>query len=689
MAKKYYSKPVKAASKSRVIFWSLAVAILLIAAALTSYAQPYNNFADWVNAKVTVSILPHYPNLPYKLGLDLQGGSQLVYRADLSKIAGQDPNDAMQGVRDVIERRVNSLGVSEPLIQVTKEGNEHRLIVELAGINDVKEAIQKIGETPLLEFKKENPTPDRPLTADEQKQLDSYNADQHLKAVKALTAVEKDPGSFETVVKDQSEDLPAIKDKKGDLGILEKGGAYPKIFAAVSVGYKDDSIVPKVIEDESGYSVARLNTKTTIESVTASHILICFKDASGCPADKQISKEEALAKITDLKKQATTANFAELAKANSTDTGSAAQGGDLGTFKRGTMVKEFEDVAFSMKVGTISDPVLTQFGYHIIYKRDTKTEPGYDASRIFFKKKLKSDIVTPEKYINTGLSGSNLKRANVQFQGQTNEPVVAIEFDKAGSDMFAKLTEENLNKTIAIYLDGEVLSAPRVQSVISNGQAVITGSFTIEEAKQLARRLNSGALPVPIELISQQTVGPTLGQASLDQSIKAGYLAIILVALFMILLYRVPGLISSICLVIYGAFILALFKLVGVTLTLAGIAGLVLTIGMAVDVNVLIFARFKEELALGKPYNSAMDEAFKRAWPSIRDGHVSTLITALILMQFSTSFVKGFALTLAIGVLLSLFTAMVIVRLFMRFIASKNMVNKFPWLFLNKKTPKQ
>lgn len=683
MSRKYYATPAKSYSKGKNIAWGVAVVIITVIAAISSYPQGYNKFANFVQDKIRIP-LPTVTETPYKLGLDLQGGTQLTYRADTEKAQGIDPAESMQGVRDVIERRVNALGVSEPIVQVTTEGSEHRLIVELAGIKDVKEAIKKIGETPLLEFKKENPTPNRELTAEEKKQLADYNAGQEKIAADLLAQALKDPSKFADLAREKSDDAVAIKNEGGSLGVIEKTGAYAKIYSAVT-GLAVNAVLPKTVVEDNGISIVKLNEKTSVKEVTANHILICFSGADRCAEDKQITKEEALAKISELKEQATAANFIQLAKDNSTEPGANTTGGDLGSFKPGMMVKEFDEVVFSMATGTISEPVLTQFGYHLIYKKTETSLPAYNVSRIFVKKMVSTDIVTPEQYISSGLNGSQLERATVQFQGQTNEPVIALEFNKEGSELFATLTRENLNKTIAIYLDGTILSAPRVQSEIVDGNAIITGRFTIEEAKVLARRLNSGALPVPIELISQQTVGPTLGAESLNQSIKAGFLAMILVALFMLLLYRIPGLIASLALLIYGVFILALFKLIGVTLTLSGIAGLILSIGMAVDVNVLIFARFKEEIAAGRPYASAMDEAFKRAWPSIRDGHISTLLTAIILMQFSTSFIKGFAVTLSVGVILSLFTAMVIVRLMLGFISRRAIVEKFPFLFLNKK----
>jgi preprotein translocase subunit SecD len=233
-------------------------------------------------------------------------------------------------------------------------------------------------------------------------------------------------------------------------------------------------------------------------------------------------------------------------------------------------------------------------------------------------------------------------------------------------------------------LDGKAISTPVVSTEIAGGRAVIQGSGNVEEAKTLARRLQAGALPVGIKLIAQQTVGPTLGADSLTKSLSAGLFGFLFVALFMILLYRLPGVVSIGALVLYAALSASAFKLIPITLTLAGIAGFILSLGIAVDANVLVFERFKEELKEGKPLLVALEESFRRAWPSIRDGHVTVLISCIVLYGFSSSVIRGFALTLLVGTLISLFTAVVATRTFLRFLAQTGL-QKYDWIFLRSK----
>jgi len=380
---------------------------------------------------------------PFRLGLDLQGGTHLVYQADTAQLGGgQSPDEAMAGLRDVIERRINFFGVAEPVVQTENVSGDHRLIVELAGVFNIQDAIKSIGETPYLEFKE-----------------------------------------------------------------LKKG-ADGKILATSTVS-------------------------------------------------------------------------------------------------------------------------LTDF------------EP-------------------------TVLTGRYVKGATLQFDPNTGTPQIGIEFNSEGAVMFEDITARNVGSPVYIFLDGQPISWPRVNEKISGGKAQITGTFTNDEAKQLVRRFNAGALPVPINLISQQSVEASLGKDALARSMNAGIYGAIAVMFFMIFWYRLPGLIAVLALtLVYSTLTLLLFKLIPVTLSSAGIAGFILSIGMAVDANILIFERMKEELKTGRNLGTAMSEGFNRAWTSIRDSNVSSLITSVILYWFGTSLVRGFALTLGLGILVSMFSAITASRFFL------------------------
>jgi protein-export membrane protein SecD len=390
---------------------------------------------------------------PFRLGLDLSGGTHLVYHADVSKVASGEIKNSMDALRDVIERRVNTFGVSEPVVQVQDGGfsnlGEERLIVDLPGVTDVAKATAMIGQTPLLEFK-------------------------------------------------------TLNNKPGD--------------------------VQELTVDENG----------------------------------------------------------------------------------------------------VAQPIKTK-----------------------------------ELYVSTELTGRYLSKATLEFNQTTGEPVVALQFDDTGSALFEKITKENIGKPVAIFLDGEPISVPTVNDTITGGKAQITGSFTPQEAKLLVGRLNSGALPVPIELVSTQTIGPSLGAQATTAGVKAAIIGFLAIALFLIIWYRLPGLVAVLALSMYVTIMLAIFKLVPVTLTAAGIAGFIISIGIAVDANVLIFERIKEELRSGNNIVESIKHGFSRAWFSIRDSNISSMITAIILFWFGTSLIKGFALTFLIGVLVSMISAISITRLFL------------------------
>jgi protein-export membrane protein SecD len=409
------------------IFRALAV---LVAAALLGY---------WVYAS---TVNPN-SNHPFKYGLDLAGGSHLVYEADVSSLDPSEVPDLMNTLREVIERRINIFGVSEPLVQIERssvvsEKRSERLVVELPGVTDINAAIKNIGETPLLEFK--------------------------------------------------------------------------------LVG-------------------------------------------------------------------------------SSTPTGA------------------------------------------------TTTEVSY---------------------IDTGLTGRYLSNAQVVFGqgsgGLSNEPIVSIAFNEEGAQLFEDITKNHVGEQLAIFLDGELKSAPRINEAIAGGKAVISGNFTPTEARDLVRNLNFGALPVPIALVSTQTIGSTLGDSALHAGIHAGIIGFIALAIFLILWYRLPGIISVIALMVWVVIMLALFKLVPVVLTAAGIAGFILSIGLAVDANVLIAERMKEELRAGKNIHEAIAEGFSRAWLAIRDSNIAHIIVGVILFWLGTALIKGFALVFTIGVFVSLFSAITVSR---------------------------
>lgn len=268
----------------------------------------------------------------------------------------------------------------------------------------------------------------------------------------------------------------------------------------------------------------------------------------------------------------------------------------------------------------------------------------------------------------TTLTGKHLKRSDVTFDSKTGKPQVALEFDDEGSKLFADITSQNVGKTVAILLDNQLLSAPRVNETINGGKAIISGVFTLEEAKRLSIALNAGALPVPLKVIEQRNVGATLGLESIQKSFFAGMVGLVIVALFMIVNYGFLGVIADVALIIYALLVFAIFRLIPVTLTMAGIAGFILSIGMAVDANILIFERMKEELRWGKSQLIALSLGFERAFPSIRDSNASSLITCAILYWFGTGIVRGFAITLAVGIIVSLFSAITVTKTLLRMV---------------------
>lgn len=294
-----------------------------------------------------------------------------------------------------------------------------------------------------------------------------------------------------------------------------------------------------------------------------------------------------------------------------------------------------------------------------------------------------------EQYEPTGITGAQLDRSRLIFDNTINQPEIALDFNSEGKELLKKVTGENIGRVMAIFLDGVMISDPVIRDEIVNGQAVISGNFTPDEARELVRNLNLGALPVPIELIETQTIGPSLGAETLNKGIEALIIGFLIIFIFLIAFYRLPGLVATIALLIYGILMLALFKLIPVTLTSSGLAGFILSIGMAVDANILIFERIKEELKNGDNLYESIKAGTKKAWPSIRDGNITSIIAAVVLYWLSgTAVVQGFALVFGIGVLVSMLTAVIVSQAILLAVSSKRHLLFLEMLFgLNSKKP--
>jgi preprotein translocase subunit SecD len=281
----------------------------------------------------------------------------------------------------------------------------------------------------------------------------------------------------------------------------------------------------------------------------------------------------------------------------------------------------------------------------------------------FLEFRTTQSIGTETIFIPTELTGKYLKTANVVFETQTGLPVVSLELTNEGAKIFEKLTRENLGKPIGIFIDNNLISAPVVREVISGGKAIIEGNFSLQQAKELAANLKQGALPIPLKLEGINQINPTLGSEFKEKMLKSGVIGFLLIIIFMIIYYKKQGLIASLCLIFYVFYNLFIFKLIGVVLTLSSITGFILSVGMAVDANILIAERIKEERKKTQDIQKAITNGFNRAWTSIRDSNITTIISSIIIYFITTSFVRGFALTLFIGVLISLLTAFYLTKI--------------------------
>ena len=488
----------------------------------------------------------------------------------------------------------------------------------------------------------------------------------------------------------------------------------------------ESNMAVAVAEDNSASVLYVQEFTPGAKTVEASHILVSYQGAVQADAAITRSKEEAEAEANALLERLKNGeSFETLAKEHS-DGPSGAKGGSLGEFGRGVMTPAFEAVAFSLEQGKMSPPVETQFGYHIVRSDRapsgdpdkatylqlhipaaeeakeaeltahttielitqglvTRTEEQAHIRSLFFS-------LLPSGWKDTALDGKHFQAATVTLDPNTNQPVVQISFDDKGGELFGELTSRNIGKRIAIFVGGEIVTAPTVQSSITDGVAIITNIGRIDEASQLALDLNTGAIPAPIFLSGQRTVEATLGAEALRTSMEAALIGVLILMAYMLIMYRGLGLIADIALSIYAFIFFAFLKMPlflfsgqHIVLTLAGMAGIILSVGMAVDANVLIFERMKEELRKGKLLKTAAHTGFERAWPSIRDGNVSTFITCSILFLIGTSIVRGFAITLGMGVLISMFTAIVITRWMLRHVANSPLAES--GLLFRKKHP--
>ncbi|MSR68029.1 protein translocase subunit SecD [Candidatus Peribacteria bacterium] len=791
-------------SKKKSSFWSIVTIVAAILCTLIALPDSWKPF------------LPDFLRPSVHLGLDLAGGTQLDFRVSEDEIIArkaklQEEIDNMKGggqnkellakqfelqninqqhenlveaIRNVLERRINSLGVSEATITPSYFGNEKHLLVECPGVIDVNKCIATVGKTIQLEFKEEfsgatlefenamrtkanqvytavtSGTGNlqvygedlssvlgvtyfdaRPLfisslpkgleslatatAADPVRKIESTiqatgedeNGQQVLKEIKGiyLAKVLTNRAPAARPLTDPTEVYGELAKSLADAAVTNKDNilitAAPKelapVLSTIEIGAQETVSLPNGI---MGIVALRGRVDGT-EQMTASHILIQYKGADRSDATVTRTKDQAQTLIQDIKqKLASGKDFAGLARTLS-DGPSKGQAGSLGVIQRGQMVAPFEVAAFALAQGGISDIVETPFGFHIIRADKAPSTSGTkvsyallqfkgdnDKAKELIAKVEKGEVsrmedqivirglffsLEPTGWKDTTLNGRRFRSAAVSFDPVTNIPVVQIQFDDEGGKIFQQLTKRNIGKRIAIFVGGDLVSAPTVQNEIVGGNAVITGSRSIQEAQALAQDLNTGAIPAPIYLSGQSTIEATLGANALKQSITAAAVGLLILCFFLILIYRVLGVIASIALLFYVVLLVASTKLpIGlisgqyVVLTLAGIAGIILSMGMAVDANVLAFERIKEELKKGKMFKTAVETGFQKAWPSVRDGNTSTLITCVILFTVGTSIIRGFAVTLMIGIFISLFTAIIVTRWLCRKLAGSPIVER-------------
>ncbi len=560
--------------------------------------------------------------LGLSLGLDLQGGGHLVYQASLTDPVTDAPievtQDQMEALKLNIERRVNSSGLGEPIIQIL---GSDRLLIQLPGVGDPDRAKRIIGETAQLEFRRR--------TFNVSRDLDDITSDDiagvSVDFIPDMSDTSTDVLATSTEEAAQTEEEPpiALMIEFSEDGVEKFTSVYLGLAQSYFV-YQQDFITRRQEDPQASPFGGRL------------------------PNTLDIS-------IDGNEKQRFTASYPTIQRLDT-----------------------------------------TTYAFLIPVEEDTQSQPSLDIARQRVGDRPEfvfTEIIgTVDEPI--GLTGDNLARAFPGQHTQSGIPIVNLEFDSEGTRIFGELTldivrkqeTEGISDQIAIFLDDDELISPTVQTAITAGTAIIQGrDFTVERVRDLSLQLEAGRLPVPIELIQERDVDAILGADSLAKSVVAGLVGLSLVLIFMTLYYRLPGLIASVALIIYATLVMAIFKILPVTLTLSGVAAVILSIGMAVDANILIFERMKDELRAGRTLLSSINIGFDRAWPAIRDGNISTLITCVILFWFAdqlgASVVQGFAVTLAIGVVVSMFTAITISRTLLRFMGTTRLTRSMRiWL---------
>ena len=599
--------------------------------------------------------------LGLSLGLDLQGGTHLVYIARPEE--GRDITiDDMEGVRRIIESRVNEFGVSEPIVQLLGTPPD-RIMVQIPGLSGASITVTFAG------------SPVSPETLQDffVEELDRPDAE----------VSQNDNGSLTVRLDDL---LGELRNESGEIVRKSEAAQYRERVEArfpieMTIAYDPEFIpIPPADEAAAGDDASETaESEPEFEPVWPSleQVQEAFA-AAGRPDVEVAALTDGLFTATLFGRAGPSKNEqGEPAPVDLDNIAKALRA--VGTLTRGARANPLVTGNISQwivgggvpEVKGYFETALLEFRERICGEENAP--PAGMSQELWLVERCNN----PQHYQEqaTDIKADNLTDAFASTVETSPYPVVNIVFDDEGADEFFKLTERVSlrNDRLAIYLDGEELVAPGVdQSVggIAGGRAIIEGRFTAEKARTIAIQIRSGALPVDLDLIQERTVDATLGDDSLQKSLIAGGVGMVLLLIFMVVYYKIPGLVAAVALVMYTALLLAIFKGIPVTLTLSGAAAIVLSLGFAVDANILIAERVKEELRTGRTLLAAVNEGFNRAWPSIRDGNISTIITAVVLFwfgdRFSTSIMQGFALTLGIGVLLSMFTAFFVSRLMLR-----------------------